>query len=492
MRIRIEKSDWRSVECDALLVPIFKDDDLTVGFAAELNECLGGLLQEITETGEWQGKLEEFSVIHRPSGLKIRRLVLLGAGERNGYDNSHVIRTVTMKALYRLKASGMRTIAVYRRSTLDPRRAIQAAVEGVLLGLYQPDEYKTSDRSTARVEEMVFITSDDEVQPEAVEEAIRRGEILGKATNLARRLVNEPANSIGPVKLAEKAQEIAEKVGLAIEVLDEQDMERLGMNAVLAVARGSDEGARFIILRHQGAADPDEAPAVLIGKGVTFDSGGLSLKPAQSMEEMKADKAGACAVLAAMKAIAELQLPTNVVGLMPAVENMPSGRAQRPGDVVRSMSGKTIEVLNTDAEGRLILADALHYAQRFKPRFMVDVATLTGACVVALGRLRAGLFSNDDRLCAEIIEASDRAGERLWRFPLDSEYRKDLESDIADIKNIGERWGGAITAAKFLEEFVNGVPWGHLDIAGVDMYTDQDVMSGPTGFAVRTLAELVS
>ena len=492
MKIRIEKSDWRGLECDALLVPIFKDDDLKTGFGAELNECLGGLLQEMIETGEWKGKLEEFAVIHRPSGLKIRRLILLGAGEQNGYDSSHVIRMVTMQALHRLKASGIRKIAVFRRSALDPRRAIQAAVEGVLLGLYQPDEYKTSDRSTARIEEMVFVTSDDEIRLEAVEQAMRRGEILGKATNLTRNLVNEPGNRIGPVMLAEKARKIADSVGLAFEVLDEQDMEQLGMNALLAVARGSDEGARFIILRHQGAADPDEPPAVLIGKGVTFDSGGLSLKPPQSMEQMKADKAGACVVLAAMKAIAELQLPTNVVGLMPSVENMPGGRAQRPGDVVRSMSGKTIEVLNTDAEGRLILADALHYAQRFKPRFMIDVATLTGACVVALGRHRAGLFSNDDRLCSEILQASDRAGERLWRLPLDDEYRKDLDSDIADIKNIGERWAGAITAAKFLEEFVNQVPWGHLDIAGVDMYTDQDVMSGPTGFAVRTLAELVA
>jgi leucyl aminopeptidase len=228
-----------------------------------------------------------------------------------------------------------------------------------------------------------------------------------------------------------------------------------------------------------------------VGKGVTFDSGGLSLKPAQSMEEMKGDKAGACAVLAAMQAIALLGVKKNVVGLIPAVENLPSGRAQRPGDVIRAMNGTTIEVINTDAEGRLILADALSYGQQLEAEFIVDIATLTGAVVVALGKLRAGIFCNNEELFERVSRASDQSGEKLWRLPLDDEYRKEIESSIADIKNVGNRWGGAITAAKFLQEFVGDVPWCHIDIAGVDLFKGEGSIKGPTGFGVRTLVEIV-
>ena len=260
----------------------------------------------------------------------------------------------------------------------------------------------------------------------------------------------------------------------------------------MAVARGSDEPARLIILRHWGAPDSESPPGVLVGKGVTFDSGGLSIKPAQSMEEMKSDKAGACAVLAAMRAIAQLQVPQNVVAIVAAAENLPSGRAQRPGDVIRSYSGKTIEVINTDAEGRLLLADALHYALQFDPAFVVDIATLTGACVVALGKLRAGVFSNDPSLRDALFRAADRAGERIWQLPLDEEYRDELKSDIADIRNIGERWGGAISAAKFLEEFVSESRWCHIDMAGVARFPEDDVVKGATGFGVRMLVDLAS
>jgi leucyl aminopeptidase len=257
------------------------------------------------------------------------------------------------------------------------------------------------------------------------------------------------------------------------------------------VARGSDEPARFIVLKHLGAPEIEGRAAVFIGKGVTFDSGGISLKPAQSMEEMKADKAGACAVLATMQAVAQLQVKRNVIGIIPAVENLPSGRAQRPGDVIRSMSGKTIEVINTDAEGRLILADAIHYAKQYQPEYIVDIATLTGACVVALGHVRAGLFCNDEELYERLLRAAEISGERFWRLPLDSEYRKEIESQIADIRNVGSRWGGAVTAAKFLQEFVDNVPWCHIDMAGVDVYQENQEGKGPTGFGVRTFVHMV-
>lgn len=396
-----------------------------------------------------------------------------------------------VQVVRKFRGSEVESIAVAGWDASDSALSIQACAEGLVIGSYGPDEYKTRDRSRTRIGQ-AFFCSGDPARKTGLRDALNRGQVLGEATNLARSLVNQPGNRINPARLAEEARSIAEKSGLQIEILDEPAMEDEGMGALLAVARGSDEPARMIVLKHFGAEDDGAPPVVLIGKGVTFDSGGLSLKTSQGMEEMKADKAGACAVLAAMKAVSRLRLPKNVVGILPAVENMPSGRAQRPGDVVRSMSGKTIEVLNTDAEGRLILADAMHYARRLNPACMVDIATLTGACVIALGHVRAGLFSNDDRLAECFFQASDRAGEKFWRLPLDDEYRSLLDSHIADIKNVGKRAAGAVTAAKFLQEFVGDTPWCHIDMAGVDMFQEGGANKGPTGFGVRTMVELAS
>lgn len=490
MKIQLVESSWRSVQCDVLLVPVFQDENWQEGLAAELDSALDGLLTEMRDSGEWKGEDEDLAVIYRPSSLPAGRLILLGVGKEAEYDGAMIRKTIA-RAVRKLSACRFQKLAVFRRSRLNPVNAAQAAVEGVVLGTYEGDEYKTEDRSKAFLEEILFV-ADEPLDKESVEKGMRRGRIEAEATNLARALVNEPGNRINPSRLADKAREVSERFGLEIEILSEPELTEKGMEALLAVARGSDEPARLIVLKHMGAGHEAPVEAALVGKGVTFDSGGLSLKSPASMENMKSDKAGACAVLGAMQAIAQLQVPKNVIGIIPAVENMPSGRAQRPGDVVRSMSGKTIEVLDTDAEGRLILADALWYATQFKPKYIVDLATLTGACVVALGTLRAGLFSNDEALCESISRASERAGEKLWRLPLDHEYRKDLESSIADIKNIGERWGGAITAAKFLEEFIDGLPWCHLDIAGVDLIKVCNRVKIPTGFGVRTLVELVA
>jgi leucyl aminopeptidase len=413
----------------------------------------------------------------------------LGAGKKESYD-SHVIGSLMRKAVLKVKGHNLKRVAFYPRSQVEPQRAAQAVVEGAILATYQADDYKTEDRSRNFVEEILFI-SDQDMDVTEVEASMERGEILANATNMARKLVNEPGNRVNPSRLAQAAKEVAAKSHLEIEVWGEPEMKDKGMGAILAVAQGSDEAARFIILQHFGATDSEAKPIVLVGKGVTFDSGGLSLKPAQSMEEMKADKAGACAVLAAMQAIAQIGVKKNVVGLIPAVENLPSGRAQRPGDVIRSLSGKTIEVINTDAEGRLILADALFYGRQLEPEFMVDIATLTGAVVIALGKIRAGVFCNDEELFERVSRASDQSGEKLWRMPLDDEYRKEIESSIADIKNVGSRWGGAITAAKFLQEFVGDVPWCHIDIAGVDLFKGEGDIKGPTGFGVKTLVEIV-
>jgi leucyl aminopeptidase len=488
MRVSLSSTSWEQMQCDALIVPFFEDESSEDELPAALNQRLEGLLDQVKTAGEWKGKFGEILTLHRPPGLRADRLILLGAGKRDSYEQAAVKRLM-MLAMYRVKEHELQKVAVYRRSRLPLTLAVQAAVEGLVLGSHQIDEYKTQRKSKSFGGEIILLSEADG-SSEEYQEAIRRGEVLAQATNMARSLVNEPGNRVNPAQLAAKARDIAEKYNLQVDVLGEPEMEEKGMNAVLAVARGSDEAAQFIVLRHFGAADSEEQPLVFVGKGVTFDSGGLSLKPARSMEDMKTDKAGACAVLGAMQAIAQLQVGANVVGLIPAVENLPSGRAQRPGDIIRSMSGKTIEVLDTDAEGRLILADALHYATLLNPRFIVDFATLTGSVVVALGFLRAGLFSNDDQLVEEFLEAAERSGEKFWRLPLDDEYRKELDSRIADIKNIGSRWAGAVTAAKFLEEFVGKTPWLHVDMAGLDSFPDTDDIKGPTGFGVRTLAEL--
>lgn len=490
MNIRLIKSNWQNIECDALIVPMFEDEDIGRDFPAALDEKLNGLLSELKSTEEWKSKAGQLTVLYRPNQLKTARLILLGAGKKESYDPQS-IRNLIMQAVRKVKGYHLKRVSVYRRSQVDPSLAAQAAVEGVLLATCDTDDYKTQDKSKNFIEEILFAT-DQDVDTSKVEKAMKRGEILAQATNLARRLVNEPGNRVNPSRLAETAKEVAEKCGLEIEVLGEPEMEEKEMGAILAVARGSDEPGRFIMLRHLASPTSTAQPIVLVGKGVTFDSGGLSLKPAQSMEEMKSDKAGACAVLAAMQAIAHLQIKKNVIGLIPAVENLPSGRAQRPGDVIRSMSGKTIEVVNTDAEGRLILADALHYGRQLQPQYMIDIATLTGACVVALGHLRAGLFSNNEEICQKLLQASERSGEKFWRLPLDDEYRKEIESQIADIKNTGSRWGGAISAAKFLQEFVGDVPWCHIDMAGVDLFKGNQESKGPTGFGVRTLVEMVA
>ena len=489
MELGVVDSSWRRVDGDAVVL-ILHQEDASSPLMRSADESLGGLLAELTASGEWTGRDGAMLVIHRPAEVAARRLLLLGAGRRDDCDGAR-LRDRMVQVVRHFCGSKVERISIAGWDALDSSLSVQACAEGLVIGSYEPDEYKTRDRSRAMIGQALFCSGDPE-QAAELQTALNRGRILGEATNLARSLVNQPGNRINPARLAEEARSIAEKSGLQIEILDEPAMENEGMGALLAVARGSDEPARMIILKHFGAEDDGAPPVVLIGKGVTFDSGGLSLKTSKGMEEMKADKAGACAVLAAMKAVSQLRLRRNVVGILPAVENMPSGRAQRPGDVVRSMSGKTIEVLNTDAEGRLILADAMHYARRLNPACMVDIATLTGACVIALGHVRAGLFSNDDRLAEKFFKASERAGEKFWRLPLDDEYRSLLDSHIADLKNVGKRAAGAVTAAKFLQEFVGDTPWCHIDMAGVDMFQEGGANKGPTGFGVRTMVELAS
>jgi len=489
MRIVVSQQDWRELRGDGVIALLSEDQVLTEGQVGLLDQKLSGLLTQLRASREFKGEQGDSVVLFRPRGLDVERLVLAGNGPRAD-STFGTIRASVHGAVNRLRGFRMERLMVLAPSWTNPLESVQAIAEGIVLSNFTPAEYKTEDRSEIEIGEVVIVVSEDSDQKE-LETCVERGFILSRAVNWARWLTNEPGNRMNPVSFADEAVRLAEECHLQITLLEEPEMEKIGMKAVLAVARGSSHPARFIVLNHHGSDDTTERPIAFIGKGVTFDSGGISLKPAKSMEEMKADKAGACSVLGAMQAISRLNVPTNVVALLPVVENLPGGKAQRPGDVVQSLSGKTIEVVNTDAEGRLMLADALTYAQQeFNPRGLVDLATLTGACVVALGHVRAGLFGNNEDFCADVLRAADRCGERLWRLPLDREYRKDIESQIADIKNVGNQWGGAIVAAKFLEEFVGDIPWCHIDMAGVDLFHESSASGGPSGFGVRTLVEL--
>ncbi|HEY3128638.1 MAG TPA: leucyl aminopeptidase [Acidobacteriota bacterium] len=493
MKLGFSRAKLEEVETDVLVLPMFEDEDQTSSSFAALKDGSENLVAEVLQSREFRGKLGEFYLIPRPPKVKAKRLLLCGAGKQRVYD-ANTLRQFMSTTFAKLRQINFGKVAVFDRGGVDADAAACAAVEGLIMALYDPEEYKTSNRGTPRISEMTFVSS-AKVKRDRILQKMERARILAECTNFARHLINQPGNIINPLVLAQKARDLAKEGGLKIDVLDEKQMRQKGMNALLSVAKGSSVPPRLIVMRYRPLAGMkrkhrQRGPLALVGKGVTFDTGGISLKPAQSMEEMKADKAGACAVLGAMKAIAKLKPNREIFAVIPSVENMPSGTAQRPGDVVKSFSGKTIEITNTDAEGRLILADALAYARRLGAAEIVDIATLTGACVVALGHVCAGLFSSNGDLRDRLLESGRRAGEKLWQLPLDDEYKKEIQSEIADMKNSGGRPGGACYAAKFLHEFVGDTAWAHLDIAGVDLFKDEtSPLKGASGFGVRTLVE---
>lgn len=477
------RADWRSFHCDALIYPQFSD-------SSELEDGpFAHFLSRVRESGEWKAEVGEVLVLHDPVGAEADRMILLGLGKREELDPGRT-RLSVMKALRLLKGSRLGRLGIVAAVLPDEARFVQMAAEGVLMSTFEPAPYRSNSTGTPRVEEIVFLLS-EHADLRRFESCYEKAQVIGEAVNLARGLTNEPGNLLTPAGFAERAREIGGQEGFSVEVFDEAWLRQEGLEAILSVAAGSRHAPHLLLLKHEGGK-PEEHPAVLVGKGVTFDSGGLSLKPSPSMEEMKSDKAGAAAVLGAFQAIARLEARRTVIGVIPLVENMPGGNAQRPGDVIRCFGGKTVEVVNTDAEGRLILADAMAWVlSRWKPDFLVDIATLTGACVVALGYVRAAYFSNNERLVRKFRSAVDRSAEKFWRLPLDVEYGEDLRSSIADLKNCGERWGGAVSAAKFLEAFVGDTPWCHIDMAGVDLFRGEQKADGPRGFGVRTMAELV-
>ncbi|RMG51639.1 MAG: leucyl aminopeptidase [Acidobacteria bacterium] len=491
MEIKGHRRPFHELDVDVLTMVVFEEETPeNTPIMGELNERTNGIVGSLIASSELRGKPDEITYIHQPVAMRPRRVLLVGGGKKEQSTSEGVRRAAGTAARY-LKERGLKSMGFFCRSEWALEPSARAAVEGVLLGLFDVGTYKTQEKDERFLEEIVIAA---EGSLDALERALHRGQILAKATNFARNLVNEPSSILTPAELASRAGEMASRFNLDIEILDEQQMRELGMGALLAVARGSDEPAKLIILRYvpeEPRAD-QRSPVAFVGKGITFDSGGISLKPPKGMEQMKYDMAGGAAVLGAMRAIGQLRPPVPVMGIVPAAENMPSGRAQKPGDVVRSLSGKTIEVINTDAEGRLILADALTYACQLGARRVVDLATLTGACVVALGSVYAAVLGNDEPFLAEVIRASEAAGERLWRLPLDDAYRDQLRSEIADLKNIGGRKAGTITAASFLSEFVQGIPWAHIDIAGTAWLEEKKpyLATGPTGIGVRTLVHL--
>ncbi|MGI8742176.1 MAG: leucyl aminopeptidase [Bryobacteraceae bacterium] len=443
----------------------------------------GERVKELYHSGEFAGKPHDIAVLHGLPGLKAKRLVIAGGGDRNKFSPAE-LRNAAGAAVRALKCKGVKTMALALADSGDD--FIVAAVEGAILGDFEPDRYKTDPKKNNQHVNSFTVVG-------ASKAVLDRGRILGEAQNFSRALGNEPANLLTPTRLAERAREMAGQRGLECDILDRDRMRELGMGALLGVAQGSAEPPALIVLSYKPAdGAPSNSHLGLVGKGVTFDTGGISIKPAEGMEKMKYDMSGAAAVLGAMQAIAQLKPAIPVTALVPTVENMPGSRAQRPGDIVTSLAGKTIEVLNTDAEGRLILADALAYAQRLGCTHLVDAATLTGSIVVALGQLRSGAFTNNEGFLHKLLDAAHSEGEKMWHMPLDEEYKEGLKSEYADLQNIGSRWGGSITAAMFLREFAGETPWVHLDIAGTAYLDDAKpyLSKGPTGVGMRTFVKL--
>ncbi len=454
-----------------------------------LDRGVGGMLARATAAGDFRGREGERLTGYRVGDGGPERVLFLGVGRADSLDRESFREAagVAVRAAEELRLDSVAFAPSSLGAAATPAR-IQAAAEGLTLASWRFDELKSGEPPPSISAASIVAPRDDASWTEAV----AAGRAFARGENLARTLQARPGNVATPKRLADEAARIAAEVGLACDVLGPDRIRAEGMGALLSVAQGSDRGPRVVVLKHSGGA-PGDAPLALVGKGLTFDAGGISLKPAKGMEDMKYDMSGGAAVLGAMQAVGELWLPANVVAIVPSAENLPSGSATKPGDVIRSRADKTVEVINTDAEGRLILADALHYALDWNPAAVVDCATLTGACVVALGRHRSAVLGNDRALVGEIRRAGDRASQPAWPLPLDGEYRKLLDSDFADLKNVGGRPAGAITAACFLAEFVGETPWAHLDVAGTayGKTSKSYLRDGPAGNPCRLLLEWV-
>ena len=478
------------VASDCLVVAVLDrgEKDKPEIFVDSNDATIKDAAKDVISSGEVSGKTFETTLLHAPVKLKAKRLLLIGGGKAKTFSPSD-LRKLAGAAVRTLKSKSIRQFAFVAPDSLPADEAARAIVEGAFVGNFDPDYYK-SDRKDQKIDAVTVVARGDQSKLDA---AVNLGRIVGESQNFTRDLVNEPSNRMTPTILAERAQKMCKEVGLQCEVFGADKIKELKMGAFWSVAQGSDEPPALIVMKYEPAGAPEKPVLGLVGKGITFDTGGISIKPADGMEKMKYDMAGGATMIGVMRAIAMLKPKIKVIAIVCATENMPSGKAQKPGDVQIAMSGKSIEIINTDAEGRLVLADGLFYARQLGCTHLVDAATLTGAVVVALGYANAGIFANDDQMYDRFSKALAKAGEKMWRLPLDDEYKEIIKSNIADIVNSGGRWGGAITAAMFLKEFAEDTPWIHLDIAGTAWTEDAKpwIAKGPSGIAVRSLIEFV-
>src|SRR5271168_4505022 len=491
MQIQLENQPYSSIQADALVTYIFDKDNKIEGILADIDHAMDGRLAALVATGEITGKALELVLVHFPEGLDAKRLLLVGAGKPEKFTQSD-LRKIAGTALRYLKSRGVKKFIFLTREGERGPAAVQAVVEGLIVADFESNKYHTEKKE--REVQSVGLAGFDAGLWTSLTAAIDHGRVLAESQNFARDLINEPSNKLTPRLLATKAEAMAKEAGLGIEILDERKIAELKMGALIGVAQGSVEPPRVIVVRYTPENPKPGGPVLgLVGKAVTFDTGGISIKPANNMEKMKYDMGGGATMLGAMRAIAALKPSVQVIAVIPATENMPGGRAQKPGDVQVAMSGKTIEVINTDAEGRLILADGVTYARKLGCTHLIDAATLTGAIVVALAGINSGVFGTNQAFTDRLLASAKAAGEKMWPMPMDDEYRDMVKGTYADIQNIGSgRGGGASVGAAFIREFTDDTPWVHLDIAGTAWLDDQKswAAKGPTGVAVRTLVDL--
>jgi leucyl aminopeptidase len=490
MEITLDNRPAAAVEAEALVSYVFEPDSETGkpvdGVVAELDKVAGGAFTRLAAAGELTGKMLETTLLHFVPGLTAQRVLLVGAGKKEKFGTAE-LRRVAAVAVRSLKSRAVKRVAFLARETHRDAVHAEAVTEGLLLGNFDGDKYRT-DKKNGPVESALLVGFDASAKT-----GLERGRVIAESQNFTRELGNEPSNLLTPSLLAERASAMAREAGLEIDILDEKRIAELKMGALLGVARGSVEPPRLIVLTYTPEKPVPGGPVLgLVGKAITFDTGGISIKPANDMEKMKFDMAGGAAMLGVMRTLAGLKPRIKIIAVIPSTENMPGGRAQKPGDVQIAMSGKSIEVINTDAEGRLILADGIAYAKQLGATHLVDAATLTGAIVVALGSVNTGVFGTDDAFTQRVLASAKAAGEKMWHMPLDDDYREQIKSTIADIQNVGGRGAGASTAAWFLREFAGDTPWVHLDIAGTAWLDDAKPWAGKggTGVGVRTLVDL--
>jgi leucyl aminopeptidase len=492
MNIHVEKAKPEKFPCELLLLFAFESPESPEGPIRNVDLKWKGFISTLIKEGDFKGELFECHLLHTQGALPAPRVLLTGLGKKGEFDLEKW-RGAASKAGQFIRNAGIKQLAfpIKKFDSQSEEELAESFVTGILLGVYQFTEFKTLEREKIKEIGEVIILGETDKEGELIGDGLRTGQTISEAVYLARDLVNGPSNEVTPTLLAEKAKKIAEDYEMDIQVLEVGQTEAMGMGAFVAVAKGSQEPGKFIVLEYNKGKGLDTI--ALVGKGITFDSGGISIKPSENMERMKDDMSGAAAVLATLQAASKLQLPLHLVGIMPATENLPSGKAYKPGDILKTLSGQTVEVISTDAEGRLILSDALTYSLRYQPKAIIDLATLTGACVIALGDHVIGLFGNDKSLLKRVEDASSKTGEKAWRLPLWDDYFEYLKSDSADFRNVGTRAAGAIIGAIFLSKFVGKIPWVHLDIAGPASIEKERpyIPRGGTGAGVRLLIQML-